>query len=172
LLVHEAVAAEFLPEMVAEFQRARVEVRGCPRTIALARSPEVIAADENDWAKEYSDLIISVRVVASLDEAVEHIHFYGSGHTESIVTEDALAAKRFLETVDAAGVYHNVSTRFADGFRYGFGAELGISTSKLHARGPVGLEGLTTYKYLLTGNGQIVATYSKGERTFKHRRIK
>lgn len=172
LLVHEAVAAEFLPEMVTEFQCACVEVRGCPRTIALARSPEVIAADENDWATEYSDLIISVRVVSSLDEAVEHIHFYGSGHTESIVTEDALAAKRFLETVDAAGVYHNVSTRFADGFRYGFGAELGISTSKLHARGPVGLEGLTTYKYLLTGNGQIVATYSKGERTFKHRRIK
>ena len=172
LLVHEAVAAEFLPEMIAQFGRARVEVRGCPRTIALAQSPEVIPADENDWATEYSDLIIAVRVVASLDEAVEHIHLYGSGHTESIVTEDVPTATRFLETVDAAGVYHNASTRFADGFRYGFGAELGISTSKLHARGPVGLEGLTTYKYLLTGNGQIVATYSKGERTFKHRKLK
>lgn len=171
LLVHEAVATEFLPEMVAEFRRAGVEVRGCPRTIALAESPETIAADEHDWATEYSDLIISVRVVESLDDAVNHIHLYGSGHTESIVTEDALAATQFMETVDAAGVYHNVSTRFADGFRYGFGAELGISTSKLHARGPVGLEGLTTYKYLLRGKGQIVATYSKGERTFKHRKV-
>jgi len=172
LLVHEAVAPQFLPEMVAQFRRARVEVRGCPRTLALARSREVIPASEDDWATEYSDLIISVHVVSSLEDAVKHIHLYGSGHTESIVTEDALAATTFLETVDAAGVYHNASTRFADGFRYGFGAELGISTSKLHARGPGGLEGLTTYKYLPTGKGQIVATYSTGERTFKHKRLK
>lgn len=172
LLVHEEVAGEFLPEMIAGFRRARVEVRGCPQTIALAHSAEVIPANEDDWATEYSDLIISVRVVRSLDEAVAHIHLYGSGHTESIVTEDAGEASRFLETVDAAGVYHNVSTRFADGFRYGFGAELGISTSKLHARGPVGLEGLTTYKYKLIGDGHVVASYSKGERTFKHRKLK
>jgi glutamate-5-semialdehyde dehydrogenase len=110
--------------------------------------------------------------VHDTDEAIEHINRFGSGHTESIVTEDMQAASHFMERVDSAGVYHNVSTRFADGFRYGFGAELGISTSKLHARGPVGLEGLTTYKYKLIGNGQTVASYVAGERTFKHRKIK
>jgi glutamate-5-semialdehyde dehydrogenase len=132
----------------------------------------LVPATDEDWATEYSDLIISIKVVADCDEAIRHIHTYGSGHTEAIVTEDAAAAARFLESVDAAGVYHNASTRFADGFRYGFGAELGISTGKLHARGPVGLEGLTTYKYKLLGNGQTVASYNSGERTFKHRKIK
>ncbi|HEX8136997.1 MAG TPA: glutamate-5-semialdehyde dehydrogenase [Pyrinomonadaceae bacterium] len=172
LLVHEAVAPEFLPRMIEQLSTAGVEVRGCLRTLALAASQQVSAAAAEDWATEYSDLIISVKVVESLDEAIEHIHRYGSGHTESIVTEDARAAARFMESVDAAGVYHNASTRFADGFRYGFGAELGISTGKLHARGPVGLEGLTTYKYKLVGDGQVVASYSKGERTFKHRKRK
>jgi glutamate-5-semialdehyde dehydrogenase len=173
LLVHESVASEFLPEMVASFSRAGVEVRGCPRTItALDASTAIVPATEQDWATEYSDLIISIKVVASCDEAIRHIHAYGSGHTEAIVTEDAAAAALFLESVDAAGVYHNASTRFADGFRYGFGAELGISTGKLHARGPVGLEGLTTYKYLLRGFGQTVASYSSGERSFKHRKIR
>jgi glutamate-5-semialdehyde dehydrogenase len=147
-------------------------VRGCPRTLALAESARVAAAAEEDWRAEYSDLVIAVKVVSSLEAAIAHIHAYGSGHTEAIVTEDGEAAARFLESVDAAGVYHNASTRFADGFRYGFGAELGISTGKLHARGPVGLEGLTTYKYLLIGDGQTVASYSSGERAFKHRRIK
>ena len=172
LLVHQEIASEFLPEMIARFQSAGVEVRGCPRTIALARSPGVVPAGEEDWTTEYSDLIISIKVVEGLDEAIAHIHTYGSGHTEAIITEDRNAATLFLERVDAAGVYHNASTRFADGFHYGFGAELGISTGKLHARGPVGLEGLTTYKYKLVGNGQTVASYSKGERSFKHRRIK
>ncbi|HEY6186897.1 MAG TPA: glutamate-5-semialdehyde dehydrogenase [Pyrinomonadaceae bacterium] len=172
LLVHEGVAGEFLPAMVEQYLSAGVEVRGCPRTISLAASKNIVAATEEDWATEYSDLIISIKVVADCDDAIRHIHAYGSGHTECIVTEDKTAATLFLESVDAAGVYHNASTRFADGFRYGFGAELGISTSKLHARGPVGLEGLTTYKYRLDGSGQTVATYSSGERSFKHRRIK
>jgi glutamate-5-semialdehyde dehydrogenase len=172
LLVHEEIAGEFLPSMIEDFRRAKVEVRGCPQTIALSGSPEVSPATDDDWATEYSDLIVAVKVVPSLNDAIEHIHAYGSGHTESIVTEDAAAAAQFLEGVDAAGVYHNASTRFADGFRYGFGAELGISTGKLHARGPVGLEGLTTYKYKLIGDGQIVATYSNGERTFKHNKVK
>lgn len=172
LLVHEEVAREFMPGMVERYLRAGVEVRGCPLTVSLAASTSIVPATEEDWAMEYSDLIISIKVVASCDEAIRHIHAYGSGHTECIVTEDQAAAALFLESVDAAGVYHNASTRFADGFRYGFGAELGISTSKLHARGPVGLEGLTTYKYRLEGSGQTVAAYSSGERSFKHRRIK
>ncbi len=172
LLVHEEIAGQFLPGMIEQFLAAGVEVRGCPRTLALAESAPVVPATEEDWRAEYSDLIIAVKVVESVDAAIAHIHAYGSGHTEAIVTEDGEAAALFMESIDAAGVYHNASTRFADGFRYGFGAELGISTGKLHARGPVGLEGLTTYKYLLKGDGQTVASYSSGERTFKHRRIK
>lgn len=172
LLVHEGGAGVFLPEMISRFQAAGVEVRGCPRTIKLGQAPGVIPASEDDWATEYSDLIVAIKVVHSTDEAIEHINRYGSGHTEAIVTEDAQAAAYFMERVDAAGVFHNASTRFADGFRYGFGAELGISTSKFHARGPVGLEGLTTYKYKLIGNGQTVGSYVAGERSFKHRRLK
>jgi glutamate-5-semialdehyde dehydrogenase len=169
LLVHEEAAALLLPELITRFRAAGVEVRGCPRTINLGETLGIEPATEHDWATEYSDLIISIKIVASIGEAIEHIDSYGSGHTEAIITEDGEAASYFMERVDAAGVYHNVSTRFADGFRYGFGAELGISTGKLHARGPVGLEGLTTYKYKLIGNGQTVASYVQGERTFKHR---
>jgi glutamate-5-semialdehyde dehydrogenase len=169
LLVHEELAGAFLPEMISRFEAAGVEVRGCPRTIKFEG---VVAASEEDWETEYSDLIVAIKVVDSAAEAIEHINRYGSSHTEAIVTEDAQAASHFMERVDAAGVYHNVSTRFADGFRYGFGAELGISTSKLHARGPVGLEGLTTYKYKLIGDGQTVASYVAGVRSFKHRQIK
>src|SRR2546422_10448164 len=113
---------------------------------------------------------MSIKVVSKLDEAIENVNTYGSGHTEAIVTEGREAAARFMNEVDAASVFHNASTRFADGFRYGFGAELGISNGKLHARGPVGLEGLTTYKYKLAGHGHVVASYSKGEREFKHKR--
>ncbi len=156
LLVHEEVAPHFLPQMIARYVAAGVEVRGCPRTVALSQAADVSAATDEDWATEYSDLVISIKVVASADDAIAHIARYGSSHTEAIVTTDAQLAARFLEVVDAAGVYHNASTRFADGFRYGLGAELGISTGKLHARGPVGLEGLTTYKYKLFGDGQTV----------------
>jgi glutamate-5-semialdehyde dehydrogenase len=170
LLVHEEVAGRFLPELITRFQAAGVEMRGCPLTVESLQSRGVVPAREEDWATEYSDLIISIKIVSSLDEAIEHIDRYGSGHTEAIVTEDRNAASHFMQRVDAAGVYHNASTRFADGFRYGLGAELGISTGKLHARGPVGLEGLTTYKFKLIGEGQTVSSYSTGERTFKHRR--
>jgi glutamate-5-semialdehyde dehydrogenase len=173
LLVHEEVAPKFLPSLVAALGSAGVEVRACPRTFELAATSHgLTAATEEDWATEYSDMVVSVKTVGGFEEALRHIERYGSRHTESIVTEDGEAASRFLAEVDAAGVYHNASTRFADGFRYGLGAELGISTGKLHARGPVGLEGLTTYKYLLKGDGHTVASYSSGERTFKHRRVK
>jgi glutamate-5-semialdehyde dehydrogenase len=172
LLVHEEIAGVFLPEMIRRFQAAGVEVRGCPRAIEIGVGGSLVPASEDDWGTEYSDLIVAIKIVVSEDDAIEHINRYGSGHTEAIVTEDTHAASHFMERVDAAGVYHNASTRFADGFRYGFGAELGISTSKVHARGPVGLEGLTTYKYKLIGNGQTVAGYVTGERSFKHRKVK
>lgn len=172
LLVHERIAGKFLPTVIARLREAGVTVRGCPRTLALLPAAGITPACEADWAKEYSDLIISVKVVESCTEAIAHINAFGSKHTETIVTQDLEAASRFMNEVDAAGVYHNASTRFADGFRYGLGAELGISTAKLHARGPVGLEGLTTYKYKLVGDGHTVASYTKGERSFKHLRLK
>jgi glutamate-5-semialdehyde dehydrogenase len=171
LLVHRDIAAAFLPQMIVQYRAAGVEVRGCPRTLEFAGDNEVIPATEEDWKKEYSDMIVSIKVVDGVNEAIEHINRYGSRHTESIVTESHDVAARFMEFVDAAGVFQNASTRFSDGFRYGLGAEVGISTGKLHARGPVGLEGLTTYKYKLFGDGQTVASYSKGQRTFKHRPI-
>jgi len=171
LLVHTDVAAEFLPHVAARLKNAGVELRGCERTRAILRQTDIKPATETDWSTEYSDLILAIRVVDSLDAALDHIQEYGSNHTESIVTEDARAAQRFLDEVDAAGVYHNVSTRFADGYRYGLGSEVGISNSKLHARGPMGMEGLTTYKYKLVGNGQIVGTYARGERTLRHRKL-
>ncbi len=171
LLVHKDIAARFLPQMIAQFREAGVEVRGCARTMEVAGEAEVIPATEGDWKKEYSDLIVSIKVVDGVNEAIDHINRYGSRHTESIVTESHDVAARFMEFVDAAGVFQNASTRFSDGFRYGLGAEVGISTGKLHARGPVGLEGLTTYKYKLFGEGQTVASYSKGQRTFKHRSL-
>jgi glutamate-5-semialdehyde dehydrogenase len=171
LLVHEEIAPVFLPRMIAEFCNAGVEVRGCSRTQEFALGQQVIPATEEDWKKEYSDLIVSIKVVDGVNEAIEHINRYGSRHTESIVTESHDVASRFMEFVDAANVFQNASTRFSDGFRYGLGAEVGISTGKLHARGPVGLEGLTIYKYKLFGKGQTVASYSKGQRTFKHRAI-
>lgn len=131
---------------------------------------ELIATPES-WHKEYSDKILSYKFVSSLEEAIEHINEFSSGHTESILTEDENNAKIFMNAVDSAGVYHNVSTRFADGFRYGFGAEVGISTNKTHARGPVGLEGLTIYKYNLEGNGDIVKDYVEGVKKFNHKDI-
>ena len=169
LLVHKDVAPAFLPRVVAELKRANVEVRGCPRVLALLPEAKLVPAIEKDWSTEYSDLILSVKIVDTLEQGLEHIHRYGSKHTECIVTEDQSVAERFLQEVDAAGVFHNASTRFADGYRFGFGAEVGISNGKLHARGPMGIEGLTTYKYKLRGNGHIVAEYSSGVRHFKHK---
>jgi len=168
LLVHADIATTFLPKVVAELEKANVEVRGCPRVLALLPEIKLASAVEQDWSTEYSDLILSVKVIDSLEQALEHIHRYGSKHTECIVTEDQAVAERFMQEVDAAGVFHNASTRFADGYRYGLGAEVGISNGKLHARGPMGIEGLTTYKYKLRGNGHIVSEYSTGARQFKH----
>ena len=169
LLVHQAIAGRFLPRVAAKLQEAKVEIRGDAKTLALLPNTGIVPATEADWATEYSDLILSVKIVDDLDEAIEHINRFGSRHTDAIVTEDAEAARRFMNEVDAAGVFQNASTRFADGYRYGLGAEVGISTSKLHARGPMGLEGLTTYKYKLVGKGHTVGPYASGEKKFKHR---
>jgi glutamate-5-semialdehyde dehydrogenase len=164
LLVHERVARDFLPRMAARLQK--VELRGDERTRAII---PVRAAAEEDWRAEYNDLILAVRVVDSLSAAIEHVNTYGSHHTDAIVTRDEAAARRFLAEVDSSSVMWNCSTRFADGYRYGLGAEVGIATGKIHARGPVGLEGLTSTKYLLQGRGQAVAEYAEGRRRFTHR---
>lgn len=166
LLVH-ADASYLLPSIAADLARSGVELRGDDTARGLA---PMAAASEADWGTEYGAAVLAVRVVSDLDAALAHIAAYGSGHTEVIVTEDPAAADRFLREVDAAGVYHNASSRFADGYRYGFGAEVGISTGRIHARGPVGLEGLVTTKYLLRGSGQVVADYAGPEaRGFTHR---
>ena len=157
LLVHESVAEDFLPEMVARYREAGVELRGDAATREVV---DLDPAIDEDWETEYGDLELSIKVVDSLSAAIDHVNQYGSKHTESILTEDADRAGTFMRSIDAASVFHNASTRFADGYRYGLGAEVGISTGKIHARGPVGLEGLTTYKYYLEGDGQLVATYS------------
>ncbi len=153
LLVHEAVAPAFLPPFVARLKAAGVEVRGCPRTAALA--PGVVPASEADWDTEYLDLILAVRVVASYAEAVAHIRRHGSGLAEAIVTADHATAMRFLREVDAGAVFVNASTRFTDGGEFGLGAEMGISTQKLHAWGPVGLQELTCTKFVVLGDGQV-----------------
>ncbi len=169
VLVHREIASEILPKLAEHLRAKGVALHGDATVRDLLRGVEVEVVA--DWHTEYGELALSLGVVASLEDAMEHIHAHGSSHTESIITEDAEAAERFLREVDAAGVFHNVSTRFADGFRYGFGAEVGISTSKFHARGPVGLEGLTTYKYVLRGRGQVAGDYrGKQARTFTHKR--
>jgi glutamate-5-semialdehyde dehydrogenase len=166
LLVHESVAEEFLPAMADRYREAGVELRGDERTREIIDAE--VASDE-DWTTEYGDLILAIRVVGSTTDAIDHINENGSKHTESILTEDDDAAARFMRGIDAASVFHNASTRFADGYRFGLGAEVGISTGKTHARGPVGLEGLTTYKYHLEGDGQLVATYAgENPRPFTH----
>ena len=152
LLVDQAVAAQFLPAMAEEFRAKGVELRGCERTQALI---DVVAATEDDWHTEYLDAILSIRIVDGLDQAIEHINHYGSHHTDSIVTEHQGDARRFMAEVDSSSVMLNTPTCFADGFEYGLGAEIGISTDKLHARGPVGLEGLTCEKYIVVGDGQL-----------------
>ncbi|NQE53271.1 Gamma-glutamyl phosphate reductase [ANME-1 cluster archaeon GoMg3.2] len=173
LLVDTAIAAEFIPLMVKRYQSAGVEVRGCQRTMQVMEGEnEIKAASEEDWRTEYNDLIISIKVVDGVDEAIAHINQYGSGHTDAIVTGNKERARKFLQFVDSSSVMHNASTRFSDGFRYGKGAEVGISTYKVHARGPVGLEGLVIYKYLLVGKGHTVAPYvGTDAKEFTHRKL-
>ncbi len=153
LLVHERLAATWLPRVITRLQAQGVEIRGDERAAAVA--PGIARASDQDWSTEYLALILSVRVVRSLDEAIEHIARYGSAHSDAIVTKDEARAARFLREVDSAAVYVNASTRFTDGFEFGLGAEIGISTDRLHARGPMGLEELTTYKYVVRGTGQV-----------------
>ncbi|RDV84306.1 glutamate-5-semialdehyde dehydrogenase [Ammonifex thiophilus] len=153
LLVHQEVAPRFLPAVGEKLRERGVEIRGCP--VTLQYLPWARPATEEDWATEFLDLILAVKVVQSLDEALDHIYRYGTKHSEAIVTEDYSTARRFLEAVDAAAVYVNASTRFTDGGQFGFGAEIGISTQKLHARGPMGLKELTTIKYIILGEGQV-----------------
>lgn len=153
LLVHRDVAEQFLPMAQRKLDESHVLLHGCPRTCEIL--PDIAAATEEDYGKEYLDYEMSVKVVDSLDEAIEHINRYNTGHSEAIVTHDYFAAQKFLDRVDAAAVYVNASTRFTDGGEFGFGAEIGISTQKLHARGPMGLRELTTTKYIIYGEGQI-----------------
>lgn len=153
LLVHQAVAADILPELVAQYLSEGVELRGCEKTRTLL--PDIHAASEVDWSTEYLAPVLSIKLVDDLDAAISHINYYGSHHTDSIITENYSRARRFLTEVDSSSVMVNASTRFADGFEYGLGAEIGISTDKIHARGPVGLEGLTSQKYVVLGDGHI-----------------
>jgi len=153
LLVHGAVAPAILPELAGVYIEKGVELRGCERTREIVSA--VKAATEEDWRTEYLAPILAIRIVDDLDQAIAHINTYGSQHTDSIVTEDYTRGRRFLREVDSSSVMINASTRFADGFEYGLGAEIGISTDKIHARGPVGLEGLTSQKYVVLGNGEI-----------------
>ena len=166
LLVHRHVAQRFLPPAVQAFTAAGVRLRGDQQAMALG-VPE--AATAEDWGHEYLDMVLAVRVVDDMDAALEHIRHHGSQHTDVICTDDEAAATRFLDTVNSAGVFHNCSSRFADGFRYGFGAEVGISTQTMPPRGPVGLEGLVTYRYRLRGHGHTVAPFARGEQRFSHR---
>jgi len=166
VLVHRDIAAEFVPKLAERLLARGVRMRGDAAVRGLTDVAEV-----EDWHTEFGELELAIGVVDSLDAAIDHIHKHGSSHTESIVTQDDAAAERFLREVDAAGVFHNASTRFSDGFRYGFGAEVGVSTSKFHARGPVGLDGLTTYKYVLRGHGQTAGEYrGPNAKAFTHRR--
>ncbi|KNY27300.1 glutamate-5-semialdehyde dehydrogenase [Pseudobacteroides cellulosolvens] len=167
LLVNEKIAGDFLPAVKQQLDKKGVEIRGCEKVQGII---DTKAATMDDWATEYLDYILSVKIVKNMDEAIEHINRYGSGHTDAIITKDKNKAASFLSLVDSGNVFWNCSTRFSDGFRYGFGAEVGISTSKIHARGPVGLDGLIIYKYKLIGNGHIVDDYSTHVKTFKHKK--
>lgn len=174
LLVHEKFPLDALLQILSELQQADVELRVCERTrkrLGTEHSLSLKDATAQDWSTEYTDLILSIKTVTNLQQAMEHINRHGSKHTDSIVTSNPQAAEIFLNGVDAANVFWNASTRFSDGFRYGFGAEVGISTTKTHARGPVGLEGLTIYKYKLIGKGQIVGDYGPKGRSFLHQPI-
>lgn len=169
LLIHKDALDALMPRLGEAFRAHQIELRA---TQEIADQYESVPAVAQDFETEYLDLIISAKTVENIDEAINHINKYGSHHTDCIITEDKTAAEYFMKMVDSAGVYQNCSTRFADGFRYGFGAEVGISTGKIHARGPVGIEGLLTYKYKLFGNGHIVADYASGKKQFHFQDIK
>ena len=169
ILIHESLLVNYLPQLVIELEKAQVEVRGCERCREFV--PHLKRATKEDWSTEYGDKIVSIKAVRDIFDAIAHINIYGSGHTDCIISEDKQAVETFMNLVDSAGVFANASTRFADGYRYGLGAEVGISTAKTHARGPVGLEGLVIYKYKLYGAGQTVAPYADGKKTFIHQRI-
>ena len=170
LLVNEKIASEFLPKLKDVLDVAKVKLMGDGRT---RKTLSIDQASDKEWGKEYNDLILSIKAVKDIDEAIEHINKYGSGHTDSIITKSKAKARKFMKRVDSANVFWNCSTRFADGYRYGLGAEVGISTSKIHARGPVGLEGLLIYKWKLIGKGSIVADYSGNDpkKKFTHKKI-
>jgi len=168
VLVHREIAASFLPKLKAALDVKGVDIVGCPET---RRIIPVGDATEEDWRTEYLDYKLSIRVVDGLEQAIEHINTYGSGHTDAIITKDAATAGKFMELVDSGNVFWNCSTRFSDGYRYGLGAEVGISTNKVHARGPVGLDGLVIYKYKLIGNGHIVEDYANKVKHFTHRKL-
>ena len=169
LLVHKDIVEALMPKLQEAFREKQVELRG---TSDISKVVECVEATEEENKTEYLDYIISAKVVENVKEAIEHINFYGSHHTDCIITENGETAEEFMKLVDSAGVYQNCSTRFADGYRYGFGAEVGISTGKIHARGPVGLEGLVSYKYKIFGNGHIVSDYASGIKSFHFKDIK
>ncbi len=168
LLVDGAVAEAFLSRVAERLRQQGVELHCDPRSLSIIGG---VPATDEDWDAEYNDLVLAIRVVDSLDQGIDHINAHGSHHTDAIITSDRIAAGRFAALVDSASVMVNASTRFADGYRYGKGAEVGISTNKVHSRGPVGMEGLMIYKYVLVGNGQVVADYASGARTFTHRTL-
>jgi len=168
LLVHRNIASKYLPILKSEMEKKNVEMVGCEETRQII---DVALAEEEDWKMEYLDYKLSIKVVDNIQEAIEHINTYGSGHTDSIVTRNEENAQTFMDLVDSGNVFWNCSTRFSDGFRYGLGAEVGISTNKIHARGPVGLDGLLIYKYKLLGKGHIVAEYANQIKSFKHKKL-
>lgn len=170
ILINKTVTDSFIKKLLKALQTEGVIIKGDKKIQSLAENIE--PATEEDWAMEYSDKIVSIKIVNDIIDAIDHINHYGSGHTDCIITEDKYQAQIFMDLVDSAGVYHNASTRFADGFRYGLGAEVGISTNKTHARGPVGLEGLTIYKYKLYGKGHIVSDYTGiNAKKFTHKKL-
>ncbi|MDL5502883.1 MAG: glutamate-5-semialdehyde dehydrogenase, partial [Candidatus Methanoperedens sp.] len=177
LLIHKDFAGTFLPDMGKKYDTAGVELRCDERSFDFLQNmgflKAIIHATEEDWKTEYNDLILSIKIVDSIEEAIDHINKYGSHHTDAIITENNTTASRFIDLVDSSSVMWNASTRFADGFRYGKGAEVGISTNKIHARGPVGMEGLLIYKYALLGTGHKVADYvGKNARKYTHKKLK
>lgn len=168
LLIHKNAVKQLMPDLMQAFQEAKITLRA---TQDIADQYQTELATEEDFSTEYLDLLLSAKTVENIDEAIQHINKYGSHHTDCIITEDSQNAEYFMRMVDSAGVYQNCSTRFADGFKYGFGAEVGISTGKIHARGPVGLEGLVTYKYKLYGAGQTVDEYATGKKSFHFKNL-